>query len=293
MVSVPSGVRTGMAALPELAGGPALRLRALDPGHDRDVPRRQLAEQARAPALAVEHQRQARLPARGQAGQPALPVGRRQQPAGFQLRHDAVPDLAHHAVIHRPVQAQQRRAAQRVGPVADRGRQGQLLPRHEVLGQLPLAPAVDLHVAVDEQRGDGFGIVRAPVPGQGRGPLRQSRRVRQLARAAAQGARAGAAVQPQQGSPLAGLLVAQPLGVAHPRQQQEGPQQQHRRHAVEALGQLQAAGVPQQARCQQRRQRGQHPAHGDRRAALETRLAPVQQAQAGRHAAFYVVRRAA
>ena len=51
--------------------------------------------------------------------------------------------------------------------------------------------------------------------------------------------------------------------------------------------------MPQQARRQQRRQRGQHPAHADRRATLETRLAPVQQAQAGRHAACRVVRRAA
>ena len=97
--------------LPELAVRPALRLRALDPGHHRDALGPQLAEQARAPALAVEHQRQARLLLLRLA---AL----RQQAHALQLRHDAVPDLRHHAGVHLAVQAQQRRPAQGMHPVA-------------------------------------------------------------------------------------------------------------------------------------------------------------------------------
>ena len=50
-------------------------------------------------AFAVEDQRQARLG--------SLPGALVQQ---AQLRHDAVPDLAHHAIVHLAVQAQQRRA---------------------------------------------------------------------------------------------------------------------------------------------------------------------------------------
>ena len=72
--------------------------------------------------------------------------------------------------------------------------------------------------------------------------------------------------QAQQGAPLAGLLVAQPLGATHPAQQQEGPQQQQRLQAVEALGQRQLVEVAQQAR-----QGGQHAAPADGRGGGEAR----------------------
>ena len=237
---------------------PVLRLRALDPSHPRDAQRAQLAEQARAPALAVEDQRQAWCASACQQAQLA------------QLRHHPVPDLRHHAGVYLAVQAQQRRPAQRVHPVADRGRQGQLLAGHEMFRQ-PALTAVDLHVAIDEQRGDGLRIVCTPVLGQAADPGRQPLGSGQLARAAAQGARAGAAVQAQQGAPLAGLLVAQPLGATHPPQQQEGPQQQQRLQAVEALGQRQLVEVAQQADLQQARQGGQHAAPADGRGGGEAR----------------------
>ena len=263
--------------LPEPVRFPALRLRALDPGHHRDALLLQLVEQARAPALAIEDQRQARLPAR--------PL---QQPQLLQLGHDPVPDLARHARVHLAVQAQQRRPAQRVHPVAGRRRQGQLLARHEVPGQPALA-AVDLHVAIHEQRGDRLRVVRAPVPGQAPDPRLQPLRFRQQARPPAQGARAGAAVQAQQGPPLPGLLVAQALGAAHPAQQQEGPQQQQRGQPVEPLGQLQLADMAQQARRQQCRHGRQHAAARHGRGGREARLAAVERAQAGSHAALRVV----
>ena len=208
------------------------------------------------------------------------------------LRHHPVPDLRHHAGVYLAVQAQQRRPAQRVHPVADRGRQGQLLAGHEMFRQ-PALTAVDLHVAIDEQRGDGLRIVCTPGLGQAADPGRQPLGSGQLARAAAQGARAGAAVQAQQGAPLAGLLVAQPLGATHPAQQQEGPQQQQRRQAVEALGQRQLVEVAQQAGLQQARQGGQHAAPADGRGGGEARGAPVERPQAGCYAARRVVRRTA
>ena len=144
-----------MAALRNSLSGQRCCCGPLIPSHDRDADGPQLAEQARAPAVAVEHQRP------GAGSLLALPA-LRQQAHLLQLRHDAVPDLGHDAAVHLTVQAQQRRPTQRVHPVAGRGRQRQLLARHELLGQSAL-PAVDLHVTVHEQRGDGLRIVLAPI----------------------------------------------------------------------------------------------------------------------------------
>ena len=153
----------------------------------------QPAEQLRAPAFAVEHQRQVRLRRRARGG--------RQQAERLQLRHDAVADLGHHLRIDLLVDAQQGRAAERVEPVAGRGRQLQFLARDEVLGQVGLA-AVELDMAIDEQRGGGGGIVRGPLPGQGRAPGVQRLGVGgQLVQLAPQGARLGAAVPGPAGAP--------------------------------------------------------------------------------------------
>ena len=114
----------------ELAVGPALRLRALAPGDAGDALGGQPAEQLRAPAFAVEHQRQARFRRRGHGG--------RQQAERLQLRPDAVADLGHHLRIDLLVDAQQGRAAERVEPVAGRGRQLSFWRETKCLGRLAL-----------------------------------------------------------------------------------------------------------------------------------------------------------
>ena len=231
------------------------------------------------------NQRQVRLRRRARGG--------RQQAERLQLRHDAVADLGHHLRIDLLVDAQQGRAAERVEPVAGRGRQLQFLARDEVLGQVGLA-AVDLDMAIDEQRGRGGGIVRGPLPGQGRAPGVQHLGVGgQLVQLAPQGARLGAAVQAQQGAPFAGLLVAQALGVAHARQEHEGQQQQHGAQAVEAGRNVQQAGMAQQAGLQQRRDGRQHATVGNGRGGFEAWQPLGQQAEAGRDAPANVPRRPA
>ena len=103
--------RPGRAAhrngcLPEPVVRPALRLQVLAPGHHRDAIGPQLEEQARARGVAGEEQGQVRLRMHLAA------LG--QQVRLLPLRHDAAPDLAHHAVVHLALQAQQRLPAQRV-----------------------------------------------------------------------------------------------------------------------------------------------------------------------------------
>ena len=198
-----SAARPTRPLCPEVAIRPALRLRALDPSH-RDAQRAQLAEQARAPALAVEDQRQAWCASACQQAQLA------------QLRHHPVPDLRHHAGVYLAVQAQQRRPAQRVHPVADRGRPGQLLAGHEMFRQ-PALTAVDLHVAIDEQRGDGLRIVCTPGLGQAADPGRQPLGSGQLARAAAKrGARPSSAPRLAATRPAVSC-AARPRGAAASR----------------------------------------------------------------------------
>ena len=149
-------------------------------------------------------------------------------------------------------------------------------------------------MAIDEQRGGGGGIVRGPLPGQGRAPGVQRLGVGgQLVQLAPQGARLGAAVQTQQGAPFAGLLVAQALGVAHARQEHEGQQQQHGAQAVEAGRNVQQAGMAQQAGLQQRRDGRQHATVGNGRGGFEAWQPLGQQAEAGRDAPANVPRRPA
>ena len=262
---------------PELRVQPALLLRALAPRHARDPARLQCREQLRAPALAIERQRQARLLL--PRSQPRL-----QQPQRLQLRHDCGPQLRHHPRVHLLVQAQQRRASRRMHPVACGRRQLQPVPRHEVLRQVRLA-VVHLHVPVDKQRRDIVGGRADPLPRQLLAPgLDRVLAAGQLAELAPQGVGRAAAVESQQAPPFAGQLVAQALGIAHARQQQESLQQQDRALAVVARYGAQPVAVAQQAGLQQGRQGRQDAASGDGLDRFETRRRGAQAADAGRHA---------
>ncbi len=148
---------------------------------------------------------------------------------------------------------------------------------------------------VHVQRGDRVRILLGPALRQRSAPGRQRLRVRhQLAQAPPQRARAGTAVQAQQLPPLAGLLVAEPLGTLHAQQQQEGQREQDRAHAEVARRQAQQAAMRQQALGQQRGQGRQHAAAGHGRGGgLEARLTLGQQPQAGLDASLRVMGRPA
>ena len=105
----------------ELLVRPAFLLAALAPGNAGHPARVQVAEQLRAPALAVEGQRQRRRGGRG--------GGRRgQQPQLLQFRQQLLAQDLDHAGIDLLAQAQQGLAAGLVDPEAGVSRQLQALP---------------------------------------------------------------------------------------------------------------------------------------------------------------------
>ncbi len=104
-----------------------------------------------------------------------------------------------------------------------------------------------------------------------------------------------AAVQAGDRAPFPGCLVAQRLGVADPRQEQEREREKRARQPAVPLRQRQEpVRAPQETLLQQRRQRGQDAAAGDRRQRLaEARQRLLHRPRRGRSAARAVVRRPA
>ena len=272
---------------------PVLSLEGLVPGDDRDAALRQTPEQRRAPALAVEHQRQGRL-AWIRCGE--IRRVRRQHAERLQLGDDLRLQCFHHLRIERLVQAEQRAAVQRVDPVRDAGRQTQLLPGDKVLGQIALAAGIHLDMAIHRQRRASGGIRRHPLSRQSILPGGdRARAAGEQAKLAAKGLHLRAAIQPEQNAPLARSLHAQALGVANPPERQKGDKQQHAGDAVEAVRKpKQPTCGAKQTLLQQHRQPRQHPATRHRLRRLgKLRLRRFHLAAHGQHAARDIVRRTA
>ncbi len=290
----------GSGAVDRHPGGAELRLRPglarrpLVPGDHRDPATGEAAEQGRAPALPVEHQRQRGL-GRLAGGEEVRRVRPRQaQP--LQSRQDVLLQRLGHGRVKVLVQAEQRLAAQGVHPVARRGRQAELLARHEVLGQAALAAGVDLHVPVHRQRGAGVRALRQPGLRQRVPPVLHSLRVRREGLdLAPQRLGLGAAVQPQDRSPFPRSLVPQRLRVANPRHEQERKEKKNAGQPVIPFRQRQELARPvEQPLPEKHRKRGQNAAAGDRRQALlEDRPRLVHPARRGRDPPRAVPRAAA
>ena len=104
----------------------------------------------------------------------------------------------------------------------------------------------------------------------------------------------GAAVEAEDGAPLAGRLVAEGLGITDSGQRQAGDEQEDGGQAIESGGQAeQAVGGVEQTLAQQHRQRREDAAASDAVGWLsEHRRGLGQQAGAGKRAALDVARRA-
>ena len=118
---------------------------------------------------------------------------------------------------------------------------------------------------VDGQRRPELRLVGLPAPGKGELPRPHAGLVvGDESDLAAQRLDLGAAIEAENGAPFARRLVAQALGVAHPRQGHEGQEEQDRRQAVIALRQQwQETGLGEKTFLQQGRQGGEHAAEAD------------------------------
>ena len=163
------------------------------------------------------------------------------------------------------MQAQQGGSAEGVDPVAHGGRQTQLLARDEVFRQPTVAPSVHFHVAVHGQRSPVVVVLAGPAASQFRLPVAHGvLGAGEQAQLAAQRLGLGAAVEAEDGAPLAGRLVAEGLGITDSGQRHAGDEQEDGGQAVESGGQAeQAVGGAEQALAQQHRQRREDAAASD------------------------------
>ena len=152
----------------EVGIGPVDALEVLVPGNAGDAATRQSAKTTRAPALAVEHQRQSRF-ARVWLRQ-VRGIGF-EHTERFELRHNVAFKRFDHFRIKLLMHAQQRLASQCVDPVTRSRRQAQFLSRHKVLRYPTLATGIDFHVTIHGQCRTQFRILIQPFTRQCRLPV--------------------------------------------------------------------------------------------------------------------------
>ena len=158
-----------------------------------------------------------------------------------------------------------------------------------MLGQLALAPRVDLDMPVNGERRVQLGVVVLPLPRQRRLPVPDRVPcVGDELDLAAQGLDLGTAVEAEHAPPFARRLIAHALRIAHPCKGHQGDEQQDRSQPVIAVGQAQqAVRGAHQPLVQEHRKGGEDAAANDGvRRLAEPRLDLLHQARARQHAPF-------